>query len=174
MGHKPVYSFQIVKSADLGYFPDMIVRLNNNPPFFKRPCRLLPACGRRFIWPPLIRGLFLLLFVTFTAVLTAHDKPYAFLSLHAGHGQKDGLLNQPEGMAFSPDGRFLAVADTHNNRLQLFSVDNSPLATQPLKLEMIYGDLWPWDDRTQPIEFVVWNGDLVVWLVRRVLWGAGQ
>ncbi|MDD2998774.1 MAG: NHL repeat-containing protein [Candidatus Riflebacteria bacterium] len=77
---------------------------------------------------------------------------YKFLTSYAGHGQRDGQFYQPEGMAFSPDGRFLAVADTHNNRLQLFSVDSSPTATEPLKIEMIYGDLWPWDNRTQPVD----------------------
>ena len=82
----------------------------------------------------------------------AHDDYYRFLTSYAGHGNEDGRFYQPEGMAFSPDGRLLVVADTHNNRLQLFSVDNTPTATQPLKLEMIYGDLWPWDDRTQPID----------------------
>jgi len=29
-------------------------------------------------------------------------------------------------------------------------------------------------DYGKPIEFVVWNGDLVVCPVRRVLWGAGR
>lgn len=151
-GRHAFYGFRIVKSDGLGYFPDMTACQQKNLSVSQRPFRFSSVCG--FVPTPasLIKCLALLLFMICTVALSAHDKPYTFLALHAGHGQKDGLLNQPEGMAFSPDGRFLAVADTHNNRLQLFSVDNSPTATQPLKLEMIYGDLWPWDDRTQPID----------------------
>ncbi|GAB4267252.1 MAG: hypothetical protein Kow0029_01640 [Candidatus Rifleibacteriota bacterium] len=50
-------------------------------------------------------------------------------------------------MAFSPDGRMLAVSDTHNNRICLFYVDDKPTATEPLILRAIYGDIWPWDNR---------------------------
>ncbi len=67
-----------------------------------------------------------------------------------GHG--DAEFNKPEALAFSPDGRLLAVSDTHNNRIQLFSVSQDALATNPLKLEMVFGDLWPWDDRTSPVD----------------------
>ena len=136
----------------LGYFAYMKLRFAEPEKQSKNTQRLRsPFTEARIAALPVF--FILLPILIFAArIASAHDKPYTFLALHAGHGQKDGLLNQPEGMAFSPDGRFLAVADTHNNRLQLFSVDNTPTATQPLKLEMIYGDLWPWDDRTQPID----------------------
>ena len=68
-----------------------------------------------------------------------------FISL-AKTGKGDQDFFKPEGMCFSPDGRFLAVTDTHNNRLKLYEVNPDALATMPLSLAMIYGDPWPWDN----------------------------
>lgn len=129
-----VINLQIVNSCEVRYFACMKM----SPP-------------RSFKRSPVLFMLALIL--SFSAWCGADDgHVYEFLTSCAIHGQRDGQFNQPEGMAFSPDGRLLAVCDTHNNRLQLFSVDSALLATQPLRLEMIYGDLWPWDDRTQPID----------------------
>lgn len=82
----------------------------------------------------------------------AHDTghEYHFFTSVSHTGKGDFEMFEPEGMCFSPDGRLLAVTDTHNNRLKLFSVTHDPLASPPIKLEMIYGDLWPWDNRTVP------------------------
>lgn len=102
----------------------------------------------------LMRIIVLSLLVTVTACLAANPpgvKPedhYKFFASvgRAGHG--DHNFMHPEAMAFSPDGRMLAVSDTHNNRICLFYVDNRPNASAPLKLRAIYGGLWPWDNRT--------------------------
>lgn len=92
----------------------------------------------------------LLLFVLVVLQLTA--EPFVYIASYGALGHQPGQFKKPESMAFSRDGRFLAVSDTHNNRVQLFSVDQEPSATQPLKLEMIYGDIWPWDDRQEPLD----------------------
>jgi sugar lactone lactonase YvrE len=63
-------------------------------------------------------------------------------------GHEEGQLMFPEDMCFSPDGRMLALSDTKNNRICLFFVDRN--ATQPLKLKAMYGQLWPWANRTEP------------------------
>ena len=81
---------------------------------------------------------------------TGHVYHYYTSLSKTGKGDYDFF--EPEGMCFSPDGRLLAVTDTHNNRLKLFSVASDPMATMPLKLEMIYGDLWPWDNRIEPVD----------------------
>lgn len=89
------------------------------------------------------------LFLSLESISYAHDNGhvYTFYASISGTGKGDNQMFQPEGMCFSPDGRLLAVTDTHNNRLKLFSVDSNPIATLPLKLERIYGNLWPWDNR---------------------------
>lgn len=83
---------------------------------------------------------------------TENDGAYRFVSTMGRSGHGHGEFTQPESMAFSPDGKLLAVSDTHNNRIQIFAVSQSALATQTLRLKIIIGDLWPWDDRTQPID----------------------
>ncbi len=99
---------------------------------------------------------FIIIFILFSALIaypvsadnTGHV--YNFYTSISKTGKGDNEMFEPEGMCFSPDGKLLAVTDTHNNRLKLFSVDTSPTASVPLKLEMIYGDLWPWDNRVLP------------------------
>lgn len=102
-------------------------------------CLLLIAA---ILWPGILS----------TAFAAENEGVYLFAAsmFRAGHG--DAEFTQPEAMAFSPDGRLLAVSDTHNNRVQIFAVDNSAVATRTLQLKMIIGDLWPWDNRTQPID----------------------
>lgn len=72
---------------------------------------------------------------------------YRHLTSFGMAGHKDGQFMHPSAMAFSPDGRMLAVSDTDNNRICLLYVDKRSNATEPLQLRAIYGDLWPWDDR---------------------------
>lgn len=79
------------------------------------------------------------------------EEIFRFHSVFGRHGHGYAEFHQPEAMAFSPDGRLLVVSDTHNNRIQLFSIE-PPGASQSLKLEMIYGDLWPWDNRVTPVD----------------------
>lgn len=86
------------------------------------------------------------------AVFAEDDGFFKFSALYSTLGHEKGRFNQPEGMVFSPDGKYLAVCDTHSNRIQLFSVDSTPYASKPLALERVYGGLWPWDDRTRPID----------------------
>lgn len=100
----------------------------------------------------LIVIIFIYFFCLLVPPLKADDTGhvYTFFTSVSRTGKGDYEMFEPEGMCFSPDGRLLAVTDTHNNRLKLFSVDTNPLATSPLRLEMIYGDLWPWDNRVLP------------------------
>ncbi|MBU1107825.1 MAG: hypothetical protein KKB51_14220 [Candidatus Riflebacteria bacterium] len=94
-----------------------------------------------------------ILLILFQQVALAESDIFFKLSTaYSTMGHEKGLFNRPEGMAFSPDGKHLAVSDTHSNRIQLFSVDPTPFASAPLTLERVYGDLWPWDDRTQPVD----------------------
>ncbi|MEW6708383.1 MAG: NHL repeat-containing protein [Candidatus Riflebacteria bacterium] len=72
---------------------------------------------------------------------------YNFLTSVGEPGTGRNQLMHPQGLAFSPDGRLLAVTDTDNNRVCLYYVDDRPTATQPLLLKAIYSGLWPWDDR---------------------------
>lgn len=81
---------------------------------------------------------------------TVPSHVYHFFTSLAKTGKSDQDFFKPEGMCFSPDGRLLAVTDTHNNRLKLYEVNSDALATMPLSLAMIYGDLWPWDNRITP------------------------
>ena len=39
------------------------------------------------------------------------------------HGNASGSLKNPESVAYSPDGERIAVADRHNNRIQVFDAD---------------------------------------------------
>ena len=94
---------------------------------------------------------FAVIFIPVTQA-TENDGVYRFVSTMGRSGHDHGEFTQPEAMAFSPDGKFLAVSDTHNNRVQIFAVSQSPLATQTLRLKIVIGDLWPWDNRTQPID----------------------
>lgn len=97
----------------------------------------------------IILTIFLLIFnISVKADNTGHE--YKFFVSICKTGKGDFNLFEPEGMCFSPDGQMLAVTDTHNNRVKLYSVDPYPLASIPLRLEMIYGDLWPWDNRVLP------------------------
>lgn len=49
--------------------------------------------------------------------------PYGSPYLSFGvQGSGPGEFNKPQGLAFSPDGRYLYVVDTHNNRIQRFEV----------------------------------------------------
>jgi sugar lactone lactonase YvrE len=102
---------------------------------------------------PGIKKLLVLLFVGFCHLLLAGEsdkQPFVFVATMASPGHAAGQLNQPEAMAFSPDGKWLAVSDTHNNRVQIFAVAQSFLATATLSVKMVIGDLWPWDNREQP------------------------
>ncbi len=94
----------------------------------------------------------LFLLSIFNSAVKADDTGhvYTFFVSICQTGKGDYNLFEPEGMCFSPDGRRLAITDTHNNRLKLYSVDPNPMASIPLRLEMIYGDLWPWDNRVLP------------------------
>ena len=38
-------------------------------------------------------------------------------------GSGDGLFNYPSGADYSPNGSRIAVADQHNNRIQVFDAD---------------------------------------------------
>ena len=40
-------------------------------------------------------------------------------------GSGDGQLDRPESVAYSPDGNYIAVADTNNNRIQLFHANGT-------------------------------------------------
>jgi sugar lactone lactonase YvrE len=102
----------------------------------------------------LITGIFLVIFVL-SAMLACQATPpgveptdhFHYLTSYGSPGQGQGQLMHPEAMAFSPDGRMLAVSDTQNNRICLYYVDDRATATQPLQLRAIYSGLWPWDDR---------------------------
>lgn len=72
---------------------------------------------------------------------------FVFLASVGGPGHHSGQFMHPEAMAFSPDGRMLAVSDTHNHRVCLYYVDDRITATAPLLLRAIYAGIWPWDDR---------------------------
>ncbi len=101
----------------------------------------------------LLPALLLLLLLLLQSVAFAEDSGFfKFSSFYSTLGHEKGRFNQPEGMAFAPDGKYLAVCDTHSNRIQLFSVDSTPYASEPLTLERVYGGLWPWDDRTRPLD----------------------
>lgn len=92
-----------------------------------------------------------LVFITgFVMATPPESKPidhYRYLTSIGAPGQKPGQFLQPMAMAFSPDKRMLAVCDTNNNRLCLFYVDPEPGVTEALVLRMIYGDIWPWENR---------------------------
>lgn len=96
--------------------------------------------------------IFVCLFILILSESEAHDTGhvYKFFVSICKTGKGEFNLFEPEGMCFSPDGEMLAVTDTHNNRVKVYSVDPNPVATIPLRLEMIYGDLWPWDNRVLP------------------------
>ncbi|HAE39183.1 MAG TPA: hypothetical protein DCG57_11170 [Candidatus Riflebacteria bacterium] len=111
----------------------------------RRSCRVFMACR----WLLLSA---ILLFLTQSPVGANGSGFFKFATIYSTLGHENGRFNQPEGMVFSPDGKYLAVSDTHSNRIQLFSVDSTPYASAPLTLERVYGGLWPWDDRTRPID----------------------
>ena len=62
---------------------------------------------------------------------------FSFALQYSTLGHENGCFNEPKGMAFSPDGNYLAVCDTHSNRIQLFSVDSAAYASAPLLLERV-------------------------------------
>ena len=66
-------------------------------------------------------------------------------------GASEHRMMNPAGMSFSPDGHMLAVSDTHNNRILIYSTSKM-IATMPLKLELIIGGLWPWANRREPFD----------------------
>ena len=99
----------------------------------------------------LLTVLFTICFISVIyADITVPSHVYNFYTSLAKTGKSDQDFFKPEGMCFSPDGRLLAVTDTHNNRLKLYEVNPDALATMPLSLVMIYGDLWPWDNMITP------------------------
>ncbi|MBF0409576.1 MAG: hypothetical protein HQM10_19705 [Candidatus Riflebacteria bacterium] len=63
----------------------------------------------------------------------------------AGHSKNANFLF-PKGISVSPDGKFLAVADSGNNRIVLLKIVFGGAASQSLSLvhEKVYGDIWPW------------------------------
>jgi DNA-binding beta-propeller fold protein YncE len=81
---------------------------------------------------------------------TPRPDAYHFLTTFGGPGHGDHQFSHPRGMAFSPDGKKLAISDTDNHRIVLCSVSEDPLATQPLRVELIMGGLWPWEGSTTP------------------------
>ncbi|PKL51136.1 MAG: hypothetical protein CVV42_00825 [Candidatus Riflebacteria bacterium HGW-Riflebacteria-2] len=113
--------------------------------------RLQRSCGVSVMGWWLLLPVILLLFWQ-SPVCANGTGFFKFATLYSTLGHEKGRFNEPEGMVFSPDGKYLAVCDTHSNRIQLFSVDSTPYASAPLTLERVYGGLWPWDDRTRPID----------------------
>lgn len=77
---------------------------------------------------------------------------FTYLTSYGSAGTKDGQFMMPKSMAFSPDGKLLALSDTENNRVLVFSVKQDINATDPLRLELTIGDLWPWDNRAEPFD----------------------
>lgn len=77
-------------------------------------------------------------------------KPYAIYYLYGTAGHLDYHLMYPKAMAFSPDGRLLAVSDTGNNRILVFSVAQTLNASHPINLELIIGDIQPWEGTLSP------------------------
>lgn len=77
---------------------------------------------------------------------------FCYLASYGNAGTRGGQFMNPKSLAFSPDGRFLAVSDTNNNRIQIFSVKQDGNATEPLKLKLVIGTLWPWDNRIEPYD----------------------
>ena len=79
----------------------------------------------------------------------SHSEHFKYLTSIGTAGHKDGQFMNPGSLSFSPDGKLLAVSDTHNNRVFVYSTRPN-LATEPLKLELVIGDLWPWDNQHNP------------------------
>jgi len=75
---------------------------------------------------------------------------YGYYMSYSAQGHGTHCFKRPKAFSFSPDGTKLAVADTFNNRIKLFSVSPEVTHPDPLKLEYIYGGIWPWDNIIVP------------------------
>jgi DNA-binding beta-propeller fold protein YncE len=60
------------------------------------------------------------------SVMTGERPTYGLFD-RAGAGVNPGQFNQPRGVAASPDGSFVYVLDTQNNRIQVFSAETGEL-----------------------------------------------
>jgi len=115
-----------------------------------------------------MRKLFLTVFV-FLYVVACADAEIAsrsyfeFVAAFGTAGHNDGQFMYPKAMAFSPDGKRLAVCDTDNNRIVILTVASSTTpASSPiiassganapaqLTVELTMGDIWPFEGSTHP------------------------
>lgn len=71
------------------------------------------------------------------------DENGAFLTQFGGYGSAPGQFVNPEGVAVLADGRAV-VADTDNNRLQVFTPSGDLPALQPLPKPQSYPNPGPW------------------------------
>lgn len=95
----------------------------------------------------------LLLVVSFSGPVAAGVPHFVFRESFGSAGHGSGQFMHPRGMAFSPDGRRLAIADTGNNRVVILRIA-SEAASIPgaslLSVETILGDIWPHEGTRWP------------------------
>lgn len=95
-----------------------------------------------------VKAFSLFLFFVLQPFIAEAFSPFVYRGSFGCVGHEAGQFNSPKDMSFSPDRQFLAVIDTHNNRVQMLKVSRSNNELIPY---MIYGGLWPWEERTCPI-----------------------